>query len=44
MSMLQANAWVVLDGDDEVARAGTPVQVQGWGHRDPVRLATMEVS
>ena len=44
MSMLQANAWVVLDGEDEVARAGTPVQVQGWGHRDPVRLAAMEVS
>lgn len=45
MSMLQANAWVVLDiNDDEVARAGTPVQVQGWGHRDPVRLAAMEVS
>lgn len=44
MSMLQANAWVVLDGDEDVARAGTPVQVQGWGHRDPVRLATLEVS
>lgn len=44
MSMLQANAWVVLDGDDALARAGTPVQVQGWGHRDPVRLAAMEGS
>jgi len=44
MSMLQANAWVVLDGDKDIARAGTPVQVLGWGHRDAVRLAGQEVS
>ncbi len=38
MSMVQANAWVVLDGEGDLAVAGTPVRVQGWGHLDPVRL------
>lgn len=42
MSMLRANAWAVLDGPDDVARAGTLAQIQGWGHRDPVQLAPQE--
>ena len=42
MSMLQANAWVVLDGEGGLAPAGTPVRVQGWGHQDPVQLASQE--
>ena len=41
-SMLQANAWVVLEGEGGVAAAGTPVRVQGWGHQDPVQLASQE--
>lgn len=42
MSMLQANAWVVLEGEGGLAPAGTPVRVQGWGHQDPVQLASQE--
>lgn len=42
MSMLRANAWVVLDGEGDLAAAGTPVRVQGWGHHDPVQLASQE--
>ncbi|KXU96062.1 molybdopterin biosynthesis protein [Stenotrophomonas sp. DDT-1] len=42
MSMLQANAWVVLEGEGGLAPAGTPVRVQGWGHHDPVQLASQE--
>jgi molybdopterin molybdotransferase len=42
MSMLQANAWVVLEGEGGVVAAGTPVRVQGWGHHDPVQLASQE--
>ncbi|OBU64206.1 molybdopterin molybdenumtransferase MoeA [Stenotrophomonas maltophilia] len=42
MSMLQANAWVVLEGEGDLAAAGTPVRVQGWGHQDPVQLASQE--
>lgn len=43
MTTLQANGWVVLEIDgDEVARAGTPVQVVGWGHREPVQVAAKE--
>lgn len=41
-SMLQANAWVVLEGEGDLATAGTPVRVQGWGHQDPLQLATQE--
>jgi molybdopterin molybdotransferase len=41
-SMLQANAWVVLEGEGELATAGTPVRVQGWGHQDPLQLANQE--
>ncbi|MDV3514032.1 gephyrin-like molybdotransferase Glp [Stenotrophomonas sp. C1657] len=39
-SMLQANAWVVLEGEGDLVAAGTPVRVQGWGHQDPLQLAT----
>ncbi|HBP02983.1 MAG TPA: molybdopterin molybdenumtransferase MoeA, partial [Stenotrophomonas sp.] len=42
MSMLQANAWVVLEAEGDLATAGTPVRVQGWGHHDPVQLASQE--
>ncbi|MGM3213519.1 hypothetical protein ACS229_27750, partial [Klebsiella pneumoniae] len=42
MSMLQANAWVVLEADGDLARAGTYVRVQGWGHHEPVRLVGQE--
>lgn len=42
MSMLQANAWVVLDGEGDLAVAGSPVRVQGWGHQDPLHLASQE--
>lgn len=41
-SMLQANAWVVLEGEGDLATAGTPVRVQGWGHQDPLQLADQE--
>ena len=41
-SMLQANAWVVLEGEGDLVTAGTPVRVQGWGHQDPLQLATQE--
>jgi molybdopterin molybdotransferase len=41
-SMLQANAWVVLEGEGDLVAAGTPVRVQGWGHQDPLQLATQE--
>lgn len=41
-SMLQANAWVVLEGEGDLVAAGTPVRVQGWGHHDPLQLATQE--
>ncbi|PJL11410.1 molybdopterin molybdenumtransferase MoeA [Stenotrophomonas maltophilia] len=41
-SMLQANAWVVLEGEGDLATAGTPVRVQGWGHQDPLQLANQE--
>lgn len=44
MSMVQANAWVVLDGEDSVAPAGSRVQVQGWGHNDPVQGIIQEES
>jgi molybdopterin molybdotransferase len=41
MSTLQANAWVVLEADDAgIARAGTPVQVSGWGHGEPIQLVS----
>ncbi|WP_414494900.1 molybdopterin molybdotransferase MoeA [Stenotrophomonas maltophilia] len=42
MSMLQANAWVVLEADGDLASAGTYVRVQGWGHHDPVQLVNQE--
>ena len=41
-SMLQANAWVVLEGEGDLATAGTSVRVQGWGHQDPLQLADQE--
>lgn len=41
-SMLQANAWVVLEGEGDLVAAGTLVRVQGWGHQDPLQLATQE--
>lgn len=41
-SMLQANAWVVLESEGDLVAAGTPVRVQGWGHQDPLQLATQE--
>lgn len=41
-SMLQANAWVVLEGEGDLVAAGTPVLVQGWGHQDPLQLADQE--
>lgn len=41
-SMLQANAWVVLEGEGDLVAAGTPVRVHGWGHQDPLQLATQE--
>ncbi|PTA72955.1 MULTISPECIES: gephyrin-like molybdotransferase Glp [unclassified Stenotrophomonas] len=42
MSMLQANAWVVLEADGDLASAGTYVRVQGWGHHEPVQLVSQE--
>lgn len=42
MSMLQANAWVVLEGEGDQASAGTYVRVQGWGHHEPVQLVSQE--
>ncbi|KAG1541012.1 hypothetical protein G6F50_014282 [Rhizopus delemar] len=36
--MLQANAWVVLEAEGDLANAGTYVRVQGWGHHEPVQL------
>jgi len=44
MSMLQANAWAVLEGDADLAAAGGHVRVQGLGHHDPVRLVGGERS
>jgi molybdopterin molybdotransferase len=44
MSMLQANAWAVLEGDADLAAAGSQVRVQGLGHHDPVRLVGGERS
>ncbi|SBV37487.1 Molybdenum cofactor synthesis domain protein [uncultured Stenotrophomonas sp.] len=44
MSMLQANAWAVLEGDADFAAAGSRVRVQGLGHHDPVRLMGGEPS
>lgn len=41
---LQANAWAVLEDEGGLASAGTPVRVQGWGHREPVQLVAQEVS
>ena len=41
-SMLQANAWVVLEGEGELATAGTPACVYGWGHQDPLQLTDQE--
>ncbi|WP_164279985.1 molybdopterin molybdotransferase MoeA [Stenotrophomonas indicatrix] len=41
-SMLQANAWVVLEGEGDLVAAGTPVRVQGWGHQDPLQLTNQE--
>ncbi|MCD9086967.1 gephyrin-like molybdotransferase Glp [Stenotrophomonas sp. SY1] len=41
---LQANAWVVVDDAREQADAGECVQVYGWGHRDPLRVATQELT
>ncbi|MNM82541.1 molybdopterin biosynthesis protein MoeA [compost metagenome] len=41
-TMLKANAWVVLEGEADLAAAGSRVRVQGWGHRDPVQLAQQE--
>ena len=40
---VQANAWVVVadDAGEQVA-AGAYVQVYGWGHRDPLQVATQE--
>ncbi|WP_345785188.1 molybdopterin-binding protein, partial [Stenotrophomonas maltophilia] len=42
MSMLQANAWVVLEAEGDLASAGTFVRVQGWGHHEPVQLVSQE--
>jgi len=42
MSMLQANAWVVLEAEGDLASAGTYVRVQGWGHHEPVQLVSQE--
>ncbi len=33
---------VVLEAEGDLATAGTPVRVQGWGHHDPVQLASQE--
>lgn len=41
-TMLQANAWAVLDGDSAQLAAGRAVQVHGWGHLEPVQLITQE--
>lgn len=41
-TMLKANAWAVLEGEGDLAVAGSRVRVQGWGHRDPVQLAQQE--
>lgn len=41
-SMLQANAWAVLDGDADYVAAGSLVEVHGWGHAEPLRLASQE--
>lgn len=41
-SMLQANAWVVLEGEGDRAAAGTAACVYGWGHQDPVQLTDQE--
>lgn len=43
-TQLHANAWAIVDGADDVVRAGTRVQVRGLGHRDPVRLSMQEMS
>ncbi|MGB3393625.1 MAG: gephyrin-like molybdotransferase Glp [Stenotrophomonas sp.] len=43
-TMLQANAWVVLDGEEAVVTAGTMARVHGWGHHDPLRLITQEMA
>lgn len=43
-TMLRANAWVVLEGDDDLAAAGSLVRVQGWGHREPVQLSLQEIA
>lgn len=43
-TMLRANAWVVLEGDEDLATAGSLVRVQGWGHREPVQLSPQEMS
>ncbi|WP_164072567.1 molybdopterin molybdotransferase MoeA [Stenotrophomonas maltophilia] len=42
MSMLRANAWVVLEAEGNLAAAGTYVRVQGWGHHEPVQLVSEE--
>ncbi|HBS55144.1 MAG TPA: molybdopterin molybdenumtransferase MoeA [Stenotrophomonas sp.] len=42
MSMLRANAWVVLEAEGNLAPAGTHVRVQGWGHHEPVQLVSEE--
>ncbi len=42
MSMLRANAWVVLEAEGNLAPAGTYVRVQGWGHHEPVQLVSEE--
>lgn len=41
-TMLQANAWAILEGEDALAPAGTLARVQGWGHREPLQLARQE--
>ncbi|HEX7990422.1 MAG TPA: gephyrin-like molybdotransferase Glp [Stenotrophomonas sp.] len=43
-TMLRANAWVVLEGEGDLATAGSLVRVQGWGHREPVQLSPLEMS
>lgn len=43
-SMLEANAWAVLEGDSDQAPAGSLVQVFGWGHADPLQIGAQEAA
>lgn len=40
---VQANAWVVVDGEGGHVSAGERVQVYGWGHLAPLQVATQEL-